>query len=281
MIGSRKIENCAECSKVADGQTCSVCEGVGKVDVGRIYNILSSSGPISISDLQNTSIRVPDAINPDPVACPKWFNNGVLYDMSTKQGIKKARQKRERSAVAAEQQEAPPQKKAKSPLDPIPLSDSRFSAINAFLKKHFMKRCGDKGFKITKIVGGKVYFVNTDCTYCENKGGNHNSSTIYFVVTPKSVLLKCHCPCPPTDPDRPPCSEYTGEPVKISGQLRNKLFVKKKASASHQPIDQDLLPLTGRKINFAQGWTTKQERDVGMNILHKLISDLRSDSAVI
>lgn len=298
MVGSRKMAKCSECGSkkgITTDNECMICDGTGNMDIGRVYApVMTLDGDGDMVDTEtdpialqmSTSVRTVEEINnPDAVTCPFWFNSGRLFDMNDKKERQRVKKKRAREKVSVtaddeEKEEEKPAKK-KKPLDGIPEDDKRFIAACNFIKKKFASRCGDKAFKITKMVTDSreghpsgVYFCNTDCTYCENKGKNHNNSTIYFVITPKDVRLKCHCPCPPTISGSMACSEYSGKPVPISTQLRNKLF-KKPPCISGSDSNSVALTIPGKSsFPFSEGWKNDDEKQQGLQVIENVLLKL-------
>jgi hypothetical protein len=139
-----------------------------------------------------------------PAVCPAWFNGGKFFDMNQGEERHKAKSKRNSSISSSS-----PHKKKKldgsgekteekeKPLQEVTETDERFVALQSFVKNRLpippnlpspnivaMSYCEQK----------RLYFAKLDTKYCENKGGEHNTVTVWVQVS-SSKMQVCSFSC--------------------------------------------------------------------------------------
>ena len=252
MVGSRKAIKCELCDgnsykNVGEwGSVCPSCQNVGRIDLGRPYDLLylaCSDGSPDFEEterikrdpvrlVQLTTIR---AINPDgtrPESAPELHfpdedtRARVIADAKRDKSAKRTAPKKgaEKDPVAAAQASEAGKKKRDKKGELVDLSpdDPKFIAISEFLRTSF------EGMPVAKSVkqgGGDFYIVNTECHFCLNKGGCHKSSTVYFVVRPKGCVQRCFCVKDAVQPrGGKQCSQFVSPPVQLPRELKKTIF---------------------------------------------------------
>lgn len=108
--------------------------------------------------------------------------------------------------------------------------------ITRFLKNNLPSEY--KGMVIKDIYKLKVtgyYCVRTDSHYCMNLKGEHNSNTIWFLITPQGVSQRCFCRCDTTERRYfGYCKDFKSKPMKLSIPLKNELFPNSKSKVDEE-----------------------------------------------
>ena len=115
-------------------------------------------------------------------------------------------------------------------MEELMLTPENAWKLQDFFSIYFPKYHNSRsGFKIRKVVvaGGeskdntnKCVVILTECRYCGNKGGEHESNNVYFVANggTKTMYQKCFCTCN-VNRKYSLCSKYRGAPVRISSHM--------------------------------------------------------------
>jgi len=259
MIGSRKAIICSQCKgqsykregKDEDewGTVCAVCQDVGRVDLGRPYSLLYVAGPDGGIDeaftqkllrdpmelVLFTSIR---AINRDgsrPTGV--WditFPNAEVKeqvvtdakrDKAEKKHVTKAKKGAKKDPVAAKDLDELAKKKQerRDALEDVPPNDPVYPSIAEYIHSEFKGQPNVIGIK--KGGSGDFYIINSDCTYCYNKGGNHGHSQVFYVLRPKGCVQRCFCPKPIVQmAGGKHCSAYASKPHPVPSDIQELIF---------------------------------------------------------
>lgn len=246
--GSRKAGTCPSCKgrrkQSADGwdQGCDACQGSGKVDLGRPYALVYVAGPDGeplwdrtrkctedvAAMIMAATIRV---VPPEPEAWPIAFPSEDLRKSlvsayaSDKKEAKAGKQKK-KTAAAAEAvvfADDSRKKKQQEELVDVAPSDPVFEAVSAYLASEFNGTPMLKHLKRGKT--GDSFIANTNCHYCENKGGEHNSSTVYYILKPSGCVQRCFCKKDAVQPaGLVSCTQFTSKPHKIPQVVQDIVF---------------------------------------------------------
>lgn len=269
MIGSRKAMVCPSCRgqsyKRTDdwGQICAGCQNVGRLDMGRPYELWIAAGrdgeeipadtrlirgdPMTL--VLATTIRAIDAegkrIPPVQITFPseelrKRITSAAKAEKSKKKGaVVKPKQGADKDPVAAKDLEEQARKKEerRDALEDLQPSSDKFKAISEYLTREFKFRfthTWPDGHTTEELSGvthikqsgaGDVYIVNTDNRYCMNKGGHHAHSTVFFVLRPTGCVQRCFCPKDSIQPHGGKrCSAFISKPHKLPRALRELIF---------------------------------------------------------
>lgn len=194
-----------------DIQACNTCQNEGKVDLGRPYSaaaVLSSRDEgedardfevlrrDSMVELRTTSVRViPRLTEQDATPAAITHEIEMLIDFFCKKPTRAqiaARTKevqelvtppvgsRKRAAWGAE----PPT----TALSSVMGDDPAYPVIMEYANKYLT------GGRITSIktdLDRHMYLLNSTCKMCLNKGSEHTSSTVYYLMYPDGIIQKC------------------------------------------------------------------------------------------
>lgn len=84
----------------------------------------------------------------------------------------------------------------------------------------------------------KDYVVSLkDCHFCINKGGDHDSEHVYFIIKPDGFYQRCHCKCDKVRRTGNMCSDFESKRYDLPQALLKKLFPKQKARKRKKTID--------------------------------------------
>ncbi|MDR3542382.1 MAG: hypothetical protein P4L69_15685 [Desulfosporosinus sp.] len=253
MIGSRKAIVCSQCKGQSYkregngddewGAVCSVCQDVGRVDLGRPYSLLyvaDRDGSIDVTftnRLQrdpmelvlNTTIR---AINPDgsrPASAmaltfpspeiQDQVERDALRDRSAKKHAPKPKKGAQKDKVATKDLEKLAKKKQerRDSLEEVAPDDPVYPAIAEYIHNEFNGLPNVTNIK--KGGSGDFYIINSDCHYCYNKRGLHNHSDVFYILRPKGCVQRCFCPKDVVQPGGKRCSAYISTDHKVPSDL--------------------------------------------------------------
>lgn len=234
---------------VGDGESwenaCATCQNVGKVDKGRPYTLMmvcdARGEPIpdaleyfskpenTLALVKYTSIRCPSSADvPTPtslVAAPYAVNfESVVQEKQIRDAAKADRKqkKAQAQAPAAEGKKAPDEKQREELVDLNP-EDEPYQLINKFIVTQF--RGSPIVSRVKRSPAGDCYIANTKCHFCENKGGDHGHSFVYFVVKPSGVAQRCFCDkVYGAGVKQKPCRDFVGRMHPLPSDLATLLF---------------------------------------------------------
>lgn len=276
MVGARKAIKCPECdgqSYKNDGEwgkVCAGCQNVGRIDLGRPYNLLyvaKADGSVDyeftetlrrdpMALVQYTSIRAinPNGSRPDKpweITFPSTeVKSVVVEDAKRDKGAKrKAKLKKgaEKDPVAMEEAMTAAQKKKEKQGELVDVApdDPRYAKIAEFLLGEFNGPPIPTNIKTSKA--GDIYIINTECHYCQNKAGMHAHSSVFFIIRPKGCVQRCFSPKDIIYKNGKTCSQYVStshplpkdlkELIFSDGVLRTRRHEEKKAKLAHQVFD--------------------------------------------
>jgi len=71
----------------------------------------------------------------------------------------------------------------------------------------------------------EYYFLSVNSRYCENKGGNHTSNHVYFVISSSGrIYQKCFCRSDCVGKKGITCEKFKGQPHLLPGSMLKELF---------------------------------------------------------
>lgn len=193
--------------------SCPVCQGVGKIDKGRPYTLMmvcdARGEPIAeayeflsnpehtLELIKYTCIRIP---SDDQSATPTSFIkkpyeicfDSLVHEKTIRDAAKSDRKQKKSgpAATTTTTEKAQEEKKRDDLLDLNP-EDEVFKVLNNFILTHF--RGSPILSRLKKSPTGDCYIANTKCHFCENKGGDHGHSFVYFVIKPSGAAQRCFC----------------------------------------------------------------------------------------
>ena len=255
MIGSRKAIKCPQCngeSYKTDGEwgtVCTGCQNVGRVDLGRPYNLLYVASPDGSADAEFTEHLKSDpmdlvlfttirAINPDgslpEKACALTFPSpdikSVVVESAraaksskrTAAGKAKTGAAKDPLAVAETKTAAQKKKDKQKELVDLAPDDPKYPAIADYLLGEFNGTPIPTNIKTSGA--GDVYIVNTECHYCLNKKGLHNHSSVFFVIRPTGCVQRCFCPKDTRYASGKTCAEFVSSKHQLPSDLKHLIF---------------------------------------------------------
>jgi hypothetical protein len=89
-----------------------------------------------------------------------------------------------------------------------------------------------------KRYGKEMAIAHTNSTFCTNKNGNHQSSTVYFVFTKSDVVQRCFCH---KEYNGKPCRSYKSPAKKMQVSSLHLFNPKPKNQTKRKAMDEDLL----------------------------------------
>lgn len=244
--------------KRLDIQSCNTCQNEGKVDLGRPYHtvaVLSTRGGDederdmaalrrdTLLDLRTTSVKVIPRLAETDI--PR-----IALDRAIEVQIEPFYKRPSKKAVNACLREVqdlvqPPvgsRKRAAtgsptSALNSVMGDDPAYHVIMAYANKCLT------GGRITSIktdLDRHMFLLNSTCRMCLNKGKDHGTSTVYYIMYPDGIVQKCRS-------DKP--GVYYHECKLVSPATRPDLFrpgvmmppqlcSEFKSSMIHYPLDQ-------------------------------------------
>lgn len=267
MVGCAKIDRCSVCKppfKFVKGKplVCpnGECNGVGKVDVGRVYKItdvLSGSGKERLDvldELQHdeilamkiTSIRMLTETDPEPIVLPDWYDEKVLEKAKSKGVDNRTR------SVTVPRTTITSLDKQQLELDTgydtgddteilqrarINSSDSRRETIEAWFRDEeyiewflipdvYRNAIIEDVLLIIPSGSPRYYVIRTNSRYCQNIEREHTSNGIYFVLNLTGLYQKCYCRCNTTEGRLSGlrCMDYHSKGVRVPDRLKEVLF---------------------------------------------------------
>lgn len=252
MLGCAKTEKCKECkNKSSLKEDCSECEGMGKLDIGRIYyvcNVFNGDGSDNeelmkrlkedeIDMVKISSIRIQNTTTLDndiPIMYyPDWFDPKLQFDVVVKHmgGVNSSTGGGSSGGIRVQREDRTRLKD----------TDIRYKKIlewfrNDELHELFMVPKQYRNAEITEImmctpvnegVFSRYYLIQCNSNYCMNLMEEHSSSGIYFVITAHNGLYqKCFCRCNTLEGRKSGkrCEEFRSESYEIPDDLEYLLF---------------------------------------------------------
>ncbi len=239
MPGSRKMEPCG----CVDG--CLSCGGRGRIDVGRVYTpycVVATGGDhLDDDELQSirgdafemvrkTAVRTAAGTLAGDFRIPEWFPEEGFN------GKQRQTLKRKVSALRAQVADAGDGDGKYGECRDAEL----FVAVSNFIQRAF-----PHAPVVTKLsipsehsANPDFYLARSSSRFCQNKGGVHKTSNVYFHINRRGISQKCYCQC---DEKRSGgiCRKYRSPVVCLSAQLKKKLFVKKQGAQGGTDDDDD------------------------------------------
>lgn len=197
--------------KRLDIESCSACQNEGKIDLGRPYRVaavLSSRGADEdaraleelrrdpLYELQAASIRIIPRMTVEDLVRPSISRDVERlinpFEAKPPRSLVKERSKEMQDLATPP---AGSRKRAADGVTPPPaalnsvLRDSpAYDIIMQYAEKHLV---GGRVTSIKTDTDRHMFLLSTTSRMCLNKGGEHNSSTIYYIMYPDGVVQKC------------------------------------------------------------------------------------------
>lgn len=255
MVGSNKSEPCPKCKGglcLGTAIACNTCSGTGKVDVGRPYyffRLYNMDGTVDNAGSEELGFMDQEAAIRGSIRCVDatkawvidWDNAGVQKNMIEQQV------QAERSSSSGNGKR--PYTDTLDDMKALDGGEPAYLKLAEFINTNFpgspvptkITRCfppkiektnGDRA-SLSRSLSGitttsarpPCYFVNSNCKFCANVGGEHNSSKVYFIVYPSKAVQRCYSQ---KDVVRSfgncPCNNFTSRPVTLPVELSKLLF---------------------------------------------------------
>ena len=224
MMGSRKTDTCPLCKNKRGPSPCGKCGTRGKVDAGRPYAPLFATDAEGKRDkdreavyranyyslLLDTKIRYKGSPTPGfalPPGAPTYATSNQTKPLSLdKTGHEK------HTAVARQIAPESPEHEAVQAF----FRDTTSHYANVVVES--VKRSKDKELL--------VHVTGTNCRYCQNIGRNHRSNRIYFQITTRGVVQRCHDATDVLDPEMKYglCRDYASTAMPLPPSVSNIIF---------------------------------------------------------
>ncbi|MDD5753538.1 MAG: herpesvirus-type DNA primase [Methylococcales bacterium] len=252
---------------------CNSCSGTGKQDIGRVYKVvcvIDNTGEVDrgLSDRCHSDVAFAVkcasirncTTKPETCATLKddAFNDeemSTLAELMMKDEKPKGRGKRKKKGLdedIALTKAFLGDSEDKIPMDEILMNDPRAMIICTFIEKSFdhnpvvvsLKYMNRRKCKADDEKTELFYIASTRCKYCQNKGGEHTSAFVYFIITQNGVYQKCFSRKTVVYPNsNKTCEQFKSQPKKMDKHDLTQLFTKyaqkseKKAIKKKQWID--------------------------------------------
>ena len=226
MIGSRKLSNCNHC-KTRKQKVCNVCNSLGKIDEGRVYEplcILDGKGKEMKSEftkivtncvkkIKETSIRTTYTDLPRQLKIPQIYLN------SSKINKKRQTQSNNNNIFDVEC----------SNKESLEKNSKAFKLLSKFIHDSFPHPSIDICEIFKKGKEDFYYIVRTSSRFCLNINREHNSNHIYFYIDKSFAYQKCLCTCDTTAGRLyGKCMDYKSSGRKLPNELQKILFPQEK-----------------------------------------------------
>lgn len=226
MPGSRKMVNCETCKGYKHRNWCPECNGRGKNDVGRVYQltmIVDGDGGMNNEELEKlqcdmeslvkkTSLRTNITELPYKYKIPGWAQNKtVTGKREMEETVKMENQNKMRKKT----------ENSDAKMEILSAHDVRAKLISELIQEKF-----PHSPIVTSVSLGynrKYYLASSSSRYCQNKGEEHESNHVFFHVDARGIRQKCHCKC---DVSRQygKCMDFTSNVVSLKRGMKSKLF---------------------------------------------------------
>jgi len=203
MVGCRKMVICKSCkNKKEFRETCESCEGTGKKDEGRIYTPKAVLGPCErtyFTSISNFHVML---------------NETSIYNY---RGVSASELLKELDVVLKEKKKRTVSKNSGS-------EDETTLKIESFIKRNY--KATHSKIKIVKLTKNEnCYYAEPDENFCMNVNRKHNSSGIYFQITPTGVCQRCYCKKETSEGrTNGMCKYYASQEIPITKILQTLLF---------------------------------------------------------
>lgn len=234
LLGSRKAQPCKQCKgKKGKKEECIECNGIGKLDLGRIYKLkfildgfnneeillLKELKQNFYSILKRTTIKsLEEKSNISLDFYPNWFDP-LRYKNKSKKRKNTNKKSKNKKINFEEHSELQFRKK-------ISEDDERFSLVIDFLNKWLPKEYEKPIDTIDLYLCGEktnFYVINTRFHYCMNKQDEHSSNHIYFYISQDNIIQKCFSEKVGYD-GKTKCCDFSFNLVKLPIRIKKKFF---------------------------------------------------------
>ena len=225
MMGSRKTDTCPLCKGKRGPSPCGKCGNRGKVDAGRPYAPLFATDSEGHRDkeredgyranyyslLVDTKIRYRGPATAGfalPLGAPTFATSNQTKPLSLDRGG---------------HEKTTPTARLIAPESP------EHEAVQSFFRD--TKPVQYAGVVVESVKRSKdkellVHVTGTNCRYCQNIGRNHRSNRIYFLVTTRGVVQRCHDPTDVLDSEMKYglCRDYASTAMPLPPAISSILF---------------------------------------------------------
>ena len=224
MMGSRKTDSCPMCKGKRGPSPCGKCGNRGKVDAGRPYAPLFATDSDGRRDkdredeyrgnyyklLIDTKIRYKGPATAG-FALPPGAPTFATSNQTKPHTLDKSGH--EKTTVAARQ---------------LPPESPEHEAVQSFFRETTSHYSGVvvESLKRSKDKELLVHVTGTNCRYCQNIGRSHKSNRIYFIITTRGVVQRCHDPTDVLDGEMKYglCRDYASTAVPLPPSVSGVLF---------------------------------------------------------
>lgn len=284
MVGSDKPVTCASC-KGKKGDVCenTACRGQGYFPANRIYRVTSivdQHGGIQkplldrirstpTMEIGFTSIRIDNenrkqefVVHPARMEYPDWFTCGFFYDeeemhknrFHPSAAVRKHR--KEQFFQSLENMKASEKLGIGAKFPKLKSNDERVIAIQNWIKNDKLPVQSLipgifrslKVIDVTRKVGDKSYYylVRTDCQFCLNKGSEHGSNHIYFLINERGLYQKCFCQCETPRITGQKCKDYHSAVYQMPSTVKRFLYpeIHQKEELARATLNQNVENMT-------------------------------------
>ena len=258
MVGSDKCKTCPACRNVTENRTfCGLCAQTGKVSEEKVYWPIFA-WPEEDQELQECVANA--KANPAHAArlCSTRRRAGtpVCPEFSIPPGAPPCATKKRARASAGDEggdrlyvltEDGPELPKAKS-SKPISLNKKQLGMLEKAIRAYHpsfenLEVKEVREWKSAKSSTAVVKVAGFGSRYCLNKGADHSSQSIYFVVTPLGGISQRCFSRKETQRKCGLCSAFSSAPKPISSELRTALF----AEAGQLALDAKRVPSAPHK----------------------------------
>jgi len=246
MPGSYKVSKCDQCKgsstrKSKNPAQCYQCGGFGRVAVNRSYNPFAYIHGHGAKVQRNTrfswsKVLALTSIRMFDVSLTPGFKSELLVDKPPPR--KRIEQQGQTVTILEEDEKVLRTQDHRFPYQ-IPISDERFQVIRDFI--HTLPKYKRVVIKSVRQNNTKdVYCVNVQgegSRYCSNIQRDHNSNSIYFIITKKACIQRCFCRCNTTRGRiNGMCKNYRSPPYELTPMMFIRLFpfVRDKKTTSYK-----------------------------------------------
>ena len=294
MIGSRKAEICPECkgrsfnrgakssstgpselsAHAADPSAwegaCATCQNVGRIDKGRPYALamVCDARGEPMPDAFDHFVAPENAVDlvkyvSIRTTCAAPYE--ISFDSDEQEtyirGAAKADRKKKIVTAPGAAAEADDGEKVKKPqahdggdLVDLTPDDEAHQLVAKYVFTQF--RGAPLVSRVKRSPGGDCYIANTRSHFCENKGGDHAHSFVYFVLKPSGCAQRCFCDKTFSSPGQTStkrCRDFVGKMRPIPSDLAALLFPNALMAATRR--DEKFLKIASRVLDTGRDYT--------------------------
>jgi hypothetical protein len=279
MVGSAKAGYCRNCK---DEDFCDICYGTHKYYIGRIYKIkeiMNGDGVVLTDELktltkdtlssaikmvEQTSLRSFERFITEQTK-PDWFDDWHFEQKEQNSSTKRKKKfyVGNRHQLTVEDQTGFKEHDLKERLEKDSKEYKRIKRLINAKMPAIYKNVEIMDIHVCNKGENNYYLVRTNSSFCMNIAREHNSNTIYFVITEFGLCQKCFCRCNNLEGRKfGLCKDYHSNMVSLSLKDKKALFpntknkLQEKTFLSNDAHNEKKLikELLQNKINEMQMW---------------------------